>query len=69
MMPNIAKHLQQNTAKRPHVVQIRLSDEDKKRLDELSKKYSVKATRLLYEMFRFSIELHENSEQANKDKS
>lgn len=58
-MTNIVKHLQQNTARRPHVVQIRLSNEDKTRLDELADKYGVRPTRLMYEIFRYAIDLYD----------
>lgn len=60
-MTNIAKHLQRNTTKRPHVVQIRLSDVEKKQLDDMSEKYGVRPTRLMYELFRFSISQYEEA--------
>lgn len=63
-MTNIAKHLQRNTAKRPHVIQIRVSKDEKKQLDDMAKKYGVRSTRLMYELFRFSISQYEQSNQS-----
>lgn len=64
-MTNIVKHLQQNTVRRSHVIQIQLSEQDKMRLEQLAKKYGVRSTRLLYEMFRFCIDLYEKHEEGN----
>lgn len=62
-MTNIAKYLQRNTSPRPNVVQIRLSDDDKQRLEDLANKHGVRPTRLLYEMFKFCIDLCEKEEK------
>lgn len=63
-MTNLAKHLQQNIARRPYVVQVRLSEEDKARLDALADKYGVRPTRLMYEIFRYSIDLYDEHESS-----
>lgn len=67
-MTNIARYLQHNTAnKRPNVVQIRISDTDKNRLEQLAQKYGVTVSRLVYELFRFSIDLYDLNNPNNKD--
>lgn len=54
-MSNFTNYLQESRVKRPHVVQVRLSDEDKKLLEEIARQYDAHTSRVLYELFRYAL--------------
>ncbi len=63
-MTNLIKHLKNTTEKKSKLVQLRVSESEKKLLDAICEQMSIRQNKLAYELLRFGLDqyIKENPE-------